>query len=423
MKRVGSLISAVMMLCLWSGPGFGEAYTIGPGDVLELRVLEWQPLENRVLEWESMRAEMAVDTDGMVSVPFLGQLEAQLLSPAQLSALIGKGLQQRFAVSASLDASVQVLKYRPVYISGAVRSPGEYPFRPGLTATQLVAQAARASGEITTRDILNRDGNISLLSLESKRLMIRRAMLLAAIEERDTVSLPTDSSGDVWNQAVVDGENEVLRLRKQRRARELVALDDQIQLLESEINSLNERAEAVDRILLSAQRDYDNIQSLAEGGLALGARVVETERNLMMTGSQLLEISTAVLQARQGISLAEAEKVALRDREWIEDTRELQRVEGELERVLTTLNTQQRILLVEGGLSLLDGAMDSGVAATQEVTILRQHRDGTTQLSGSETILAPGDVVHVEMPSAQAAQAARVTPAAQPSDDGGTLSQ
>lgn len=423
MKRVGSLISAVMMLCLWSGPGFGEAYTIGPGDVLELRVLEWQPLENRVLEWESMRAEMAVDTDGMVSVPFLGQLEAQLLSPAQLSALIGKGLQQRFAVSASLDASVQVLKYRPVYISGAVRSPGEYPFRPGLTATQLVAQAARASGEITTRDILNRDGNISLLSLESKRLMIRRAMLLAAIEERDTVSLPTDSSGDVWNQAVVDGENEVLRLRKQRRARELVALDDQIQLLESEINSLNERAEAVDRILLSAQRDYDNIQSLAEGGLALGARVVETERNLMMTGSQLLEISTAVLQARQGISLAEAEKVALRDREWIEDTREMQRVEGELERVLTTLNTQQRILLVEGGLSLLDGAMDSGVAATPEVTILRQHRDGTTQLSGLETILAPGDVVHVEMPSAQAAQAARVTPAAQPSDDGGTLSQ
>lgn len=398
----GSVISALLVLLVWSGAAQTETYTIGPGDVLELRVLEWQPVENRVLEWESMRAEMPVDTDGMVSVPFLGQIEAQLLSPAQLSAVITDGLQQRFAISASLDAAVQVLTYRPVYIAGAVHTPGEYPFRPGLTAAQLIAQAARASDRIDTRDILDREGTIALLGLESERLTLRQAMLQAAIAERDTVTLPSAPTGADWPQAVVDGENDVLRLRKQRRARELVALDDRIRLLGREIEALNKNGEALERILVGARRDYENVRSLAEGGLALGARVAETERTLMLTESQLLDVSTAVLQAKQGISLAEAEKDAMRDREWLEDTRELQRVESELARVLTTLRTQQRIATVESGVFLAKVNAEGVAIAEPVVTILRQDRDTTRRLTGLATILAPGDVVQVDTPAAQA---------------------
>ncbi|MDX5401578.1 MAG: polysaccharide biosynthesis/export family protein [Rhodobacterales bacterium] len=393
------IIKAFLILCFWSGTVAADTYTIDVGDRLELRVLEWQPVENRVLEWESMRAEMEVDTEGMVNVPFLGQLEARLLSPAQLSDQISAQLQDRFAISNSLDASVQVLNYRPVYVTGAVRSPGEYPFRPGLTAAQLIAQAAQASSELDTQEILNREGTIALLRRESTRLAIRRAMLKAAIEEREAVAPPPGVDAETWDQEVVEGENEVLRLRQQIRARELAALDDQIELLRTELEALKERATAQERLLESAQRDYDNVQSLADGGLAIGTRVAESERNLMLSGSQLLNISTAMLEARQGISLAEAEKVALRDRQSIEDTRELQRVEGELESVLTKLKTQQRISLAESGLALLEGG-DGAISLT--VTITRQGPDGTLRLKGEETVLAPGDVVHVDVPALRA---------------------
>jgi exopolysaccharide production protein ExoF len=373
---------------------------------LELRVLEWQPLENRVLEWESMRAEMAVDTDGMVTVPFLGQIKADLLSPAQLSEEISERLQQRFTISNALDAAVQVLTYRPVYISGAVRSPGEYPFRPGLTAAQLIAQAARATSasELDARDVLDREGTIELLSLESKRLAIRRAMLMAAIEERESITPPPGEDGLPWDQQLVAGENEVLRLRQQLRTRELAALDDQIKLLKSELDALQERAVAQEQLLESARRDYDNVQSLADGGLAIGSRVAEAERNLMLSGSQLLDISTSMLEARQSISQAEAEKVALRDRQEIEDTRDLQRVEGQLESVLAKLRTQQRIAMAETGSALMEGALDEETAPLT-VTITRQGPDGVQQLSGETTLLAPGDVVHVELPLSQASAA------------------
>ena len=378
-----------------------ETYTIGSGDVLELRVLEWQPVENRVLEWESMRAELPVDTDGMISIPFLGQIEAQALSPAQLSALITAQLQGRFAVSASLDATIQVLSYRPVYIAGAVRTPGEYPFRPGLTAAQLIAQATRAAEAIDTRAILDRAGAIALLEIESTRLTIRRAMLLAAMDDRETMTLPAASSDNIWPQQVVDGENGVLRLRQQRRAHEVAALDARTRLLQNEIEALNANAKALERIVVSSRRDYENVRSLAEGGLAIGARVAETERTLMLTESQLLDVSTAVLQARQDIASAMAEKDGLRDRDWLEDTRELQRVEAELERVLTTLETQRTISAVDSGLLFSAGSLETGADGEATITIIRQNRDKTTHLFGLKTILAPGDVVQVKAPSAQ----------------------
>lgn len=394
-----SAIITIVGLGLWPAGTMAESYAIGPGDVLELRVLEWQPVENRVLEWDAMRAELPVDTDGMVTIPFLGRIEAQRLSPAQLSALITQELQGRFALSASLDAAVQVLSYRPVYIAGAVRSPGEYPFRPGLTAAQLMAQAARASDAMDTRELLDSEGTIALLGLERERLTIRRAMLLAAIADRETIAIPATAEDSDWPQTVVDGENEVLRLRQQRRARELVALDDRVQLLRSEIEALNANATALERIVISSRRDYENVRSLAEGGLAIGARVAETERSLMLTESQLLDVSTAVLQARQGIALAEAEKDALRDREWLEDRRELQRVESELDRVLTTLETQRHISSVESGLLFADGNLTAATGDDAVVTIIRQDGDKTRRLSGIGTILAPGDVVQVKVPT------------------------
>lgn len=391
-------------LGLLQGPLLAESYRIAAGDVLSLRVLEWQPIENRAVEWESLRSDLAVDAQGMVTVPFVGQVRAADLSPAELSAVVATELRDRLAVSASLDAVVQVVSYRPLFVAGAVRSPGEYPFRPGVTAAQLVAQAgggalASGIGTIDPRDVLSREGAMQLLKLEGERLAIRRAMLLAVIEGRDELVVPERQGGAVWPESLIRSENEVLRLRRESRVRELAALDDQILLLGNEIVALTDRSAALERLVESAQRENENAQSLADRGLAVGSRVSETERTLALAEAQLLDVSTAMLRARQAVTLAEAEKLALRDRELVEDTRELQRVEEELERVLATLDTQQSLSMVEGGLILGGGPGEEDMAMPEPVvTILRGHGDDAQRLSGLETLLAPGDVVTVAMP-------------------------
>lgn len=403
MGRNRSIAGLTLLLLLFPITALTESYRIGPGDLLMLRVLEWQPLENRTVEWEAMRGELPVDSDGMVNVPFIGQISAQSLPPAQLGKIVTERLQERLGISSSLDAVVSVETYQPVYISGAIRNPGQYPFRPGLTAIQLIAQSGGSAldqgGTIDARDMLNREGSMSLLSLEGERLTIRRAMLQAAIDGQDEVALPAAPEGGAWPQQVVESENEVLRLRRQRRVRELAALDDQILLLNNEVEALVGRSEALERLQEIAQREYENVQSLAQRGLAAGARVAETERSIALAEAQLLDISTAMLRARQGITLAEAEKVALGDRELIEDTRELQQVEENLGRVLTGLDTQQRISLAETGMFVREGMLDDDPAPPDPIVTIRRATDGEMiSLSGLESLLEPGDVVEVTMP-------------------------
>ena len=96
---------------------------------------------------------------------------------------------------------------------------------------------------------------------------------------------------------------------------------------------------------------------------------------------------------------AQAEKLALRDRDLIEDTRELQRVEEDLERALSTLDTQQSLAIAESGLVLRGGGTDDDLALPEPVvTILRGQGDSAVRLTGLETPLVPGDVVTVALP-------------------------
>ena len=46
------------------------------------------------------------------------------------------------ALSRRPETSVQIVEYRPVYILGDVERPGEYPYRPGLTALQALGGLA-----------------------------------------------------------------------------------------------------------------------------------------------------------------------------------------------------------------------------------------------------------------------------------------
>lgn len=395
-----------LVSCLYLLPALSaaEEYRIASGDVLSLRVLEWQATESRAQVWDAFSVDLLVDADGSVTIPFLGPTPAATRSTEELSAEISKALRQRLAVSTSLDAVVQIASYRPVYITGAVRNPGEYAFRPGLTAAQLIARAGgsaltRDNEEIDFSDLLSREGTMRLLALESERLAVRRAMLQAAIDGTDQLEMTAQDGEVAWSDGLVESENEVLRLRKQRRARELASLDSQIRLFNNEIESLTERSAAQQLLVDSAREERETARSLANRGLAVGSRVAETERSLVLSEGQLLDLSTAILRARQSITLAEAEKSALRDRELIEDTRELQRVEEALERALANLATQEEIVHLEIRRVLGDGFSEGDLPSSEMVvSILRDQSGVAVPLSGPEALLAPGDVVRVAIP-------------------------
>jgi polysaccharide biosynthesis/export protein len=86
-----------------------------------------------------LSGEFLIDGKGDLSIPLVGTINAKSLTVRQMEAAISKKLEQGYIVEPKIN--VEVLNYRPFYIIGEVRNPGNYAFVSGMTVTQAVAMA------------------------------------------------------------------------------------------------------------------------------------------------------------------------------------------------------------------------------------------------------------------------------------------
>jgi len=104
-------------------------YRLGAGD--KVRVI--------VFDEPSLSGEFAVSGSGQVSLPLIGEINAMGVSVPEFQAEIERLLLDGYLKNPRV--SVEVLNYRPFYILGEVKKPGEYPYTNGLTVMNAVARA------------------------------------------------------------------------------------------------------------------------------------------------------------------------------------------------------------------------------------------------------------------------------------------
>jgi polysaccharide export outer membrane protein len=111
-------------------PPPGGPYQLGAGDTLSIRIYNQAQLSGTY----------QVDDSGMVDLPLLGLVKAAGRSTDGLSAAIAMGLEDGGLILHP-SVAVEVSTYRPFYILGEVNTPGQYPFRPGMTVLTAVSIA------------------------------------------------------------------------------------------------------------------------------------------------------------------------------------------------------------------------------------------------------------------------------------------
>ena len=104
-------------------------YRLGSGDKLKVVVYGQ----------ENMSGEFSVAGDGMVSLPFIGNIKAGGMTISQLQRAIVRRLKPEYLKNPRV--SVEVLNFRPFDIIGEVQKPGSYPFRDGMTVINAIAIA------------------------------------------------------------------------------------------------------------------------------------------------------------------------------------------------------------------------------------------------------------------------------------------
>lgn len=187
-KKIG-LLSAMVSLLLFGGMAYGQAYQIGPGDVLEIRF--WQ---DRTLD-----QVVKVRQDGMISLDIAGEIEAAGLTTQELERRIIRQIS-RFN-SAISQTVVRVVEYNHlrVFVSGQVRTPGKYAFEKMPDLWTIINEAGGATdiGDLS-RVMIIRGGsdagkvevvNVSALVTSGKRNE------LPEIRPGDTIEIPATPAG------------------------------------------------------------------------------------------------------------------------------------------------------------------------------------------------------------------------------------
>ncbi len=124
-------------------PDVPPKYVLQPGDKLLVRHASDTDLDQEVL----------VRTDGMISLPYVGDIPAALKSPAELTEELNKTYAD---VLARPDTTVMVLKEsgRRIYIGGELRMPGTMLLHPNQTLIQAIFEGGGLTPEAYRKGVL-----------------------------------------------------------------------------------------------------------------------------------------------------------------------------------------------------------------------------------------------------------------------------
>ncbi len=303
------LMLFIMSLCLLvvATGARAEPYKLQPGDTLEV----W------VAQDERMNREAIISPDGTLSLPLVGQIEAQDLTVDQLEQELSQKLAGFFKGELNLSVMLQPgAQHMPmIYVVGDVDAPGSFPYRPTMT----VLHAVTVAGGLYRTPMEARDQDRALVVenqlAETRRRIadttLRIARLNAELAGRQDIELPAGAlpeMSETERQNLVERERQVLKanideVNAQRNAQtQLSTLGD------SGIEALRRRMESVNRRIDLANQRLASTSALVAKGLSHASAKLELEAEVAELREQGDELQND-LSALEGANLTEKTRV------------------------------------------------------------------------------------------------------------------
>ncbi|MGB3388139.1 MAG: polysaccharide biosynthesis/export family protein [Pseudaminobacter sp.] len=380
-----------------------EDFRLLPQTRLRVVVLEWIASTGDYKEWTVLNGEYTVSNAGEISVPLIGSLRAAGRTPSELATEIGQGLKARTGLMQAPDATVQIISYPPIFVTGHVERPGEYAYTPGLTVLQAIALAGgRArrrdgNGLDVEVDQIRYYGELQKTEIDLPRLQARRARLQAELNDQADIVFPPEllaAQGDV--KQILNEEKSIFVARVEAFKRQLDSLDDLRILLTNETKVLAEKIASMDRQIKIAQDELKDVSTLAQRGTVTRSRESEMERLLAGMQGDRLDLALASMRASQKISETEREAVTLKGQRKTEITRDLQTAQAEIEQMVLKRQNTQAVLIATGAAVLRQSKGTAMDDVPLNFTVIRD--SGKQELASSEAAqLLPGDVLKVDL--------------------------
>ncbi|MEH6589995.1 MAG: polysaccharide biosynthesis/export family protein [Halioglobus sp.] len=120
-----------------------QGYTLSSGDSIRVHVYG---------EPDLSFDNLLIGHNGRISYPFLGELKIAGQTAAQLQQILINGLKPDYLIDPRI--SVSIVRYRPFFINGEVKSPGGVEFQPGLTLRKAISLAGGFTERANKKEVL-----------------------------------------------------------------------------------------------------------------------------------------------------------------------------------------------------------------------------------------------------------------------------
>jgi polysaccharide export outer membrane protein len=126
-----------------------EGYALGVGDHVRITVFN-EP---------TLSGEFAVNANGKLSLPLIGDLDAGGKNAADVAAAVQGALADGYLKHPQVSA--EVVAFRPFFILGEVKAPGQYPYVTSLTVYNAIATAQGFSPRAERKNVFIRPAGSS----------------------------------------------------------------------------------------------------------------------------------------------------------------------------------------------------------------------------------------------------------------------
>lgn len=404
----GILIMAALQFFAVQPARSDEVYLLGAQDKVRLKIYEWRPTRDTIFEWKALNDIFTVGADGTIAIPFAGNIAARGASTRELADRIAAKLKENMGLGRAPDVTVEIAQYRPFYVVGYVNQPGEFPYRPGLTALQALGIAGglktrQDNVNRIDREIISGNGDIDLIRLNKINLLARKARLEAEQSDAQDITFPkvlVDNANDGSVASAMQEERAIFETRRKGQATQLQALSELHDFLQKELESLKGHLEFQDRQIELLQKDLDGIAALVKKGFATESRQTALERSLVQARSDRLTVETSLFKAQQEISRTELNMLDLKNN-FANDVRlslrDTQSKLYELDRRAAT--TSQLLYESEVTAPRLLARQDKLDRMKPVFKIVRNNGDRETTMDATEnTLVQPGDTIKIDLP-------------------------
>jgi polysaccharide export outer membrane protein len=129
-KIMKYLLTRLCVCCFILTTTAHAAYTLGAGDSIRIAVYGEDDLSFE---------EYLIDSGEKLDYPYVGEINLKSQTLKNLQEIITNGLQNGYLMDPKV--TVNIVKYRNVYVNGVVNQPGGYEYQPDLTVQKAIALA------------------------------------------------------------------------------------------------------------------------------------------------------------------------------------------------------------------------------------------------------------------------------------------